>query len=597
MTGRPAGQQDWLPRWIAGLGWNRSMPPSSSFTHWEAPTQGVDRFVPRHGRIIARARVLLALGNLLVVSLTPIPLPSRDEALLARAYGAVLLFLVYSLWVWRTEDLRRPAASLARLTPWLDALCSSALIWSTGGHASPFDVWNVFTIVACALRNGWATASRVALLLIALYISICLPGPEHADVVLGACLMQMGSLFAVALVLAYVGQRLLEQNRTLTSLHAAERHLTAGCAIPDLLGRIADSLVELVEAEQVAVATWVGGSTTPLHALVNLSREQGERLLAAIRDCMASVSPDDRAVTILCDDPGTDARFSSAGEALLGVRSLLVTRLPRRTDHASVLVACDRSGGRHFTQAEVDAVELLAAHAGALLEMTALQDQRRYHASADERRRIAAELHDGMMQTLAALDLQILNCTELCRRGQQEALGAELVLLKRLTEETLREARGVLNDLAPVRLREEGLPVFLEDCIQRFQEATSVRVEASIDLAETEVPEPTALLLIGLLREGLNNIRKHAHASRVVLAITRDDSGIGFRLADDGVGFEADQCQARGASTRHYGLFYLRERIAAVGGTLRVTARPGVGTEVEARIPLRTEDRPMALLS
>src|SRR5688500_6806276 len=111
-------------------------------------------------------------------------------------------------------------------------------------------------------------------------------------------------------------------------------------------------------------------------------------------------------------------------------------------------------------------------------------------------------------------------------------------------------------------------------------------VEAAIELADLDVPETTALLLIGLLREGLNNIRKYAQATHVTLAVTSEGDQIRFRLADDGVGFSLEESSWQDPPSRHYGLAYLRERLTAEGGELRVHSRPGDGTVLEARLPL-----------
>ena len=148
----------------------------------------------------------------------------------------------------------------------------------------------------------------------------------------------------------------------------------------------------------------------------------------------------------------------------------------------------------------------------------------------------------------------------------------------------------MVSELAPVRLREAGLAVYLQDCLRQFQERASTPVEATLSLAETEVPEPTALLLIGLLREGLNNVRKHAMATRVTLRIAQRGDHIAFRLADNGRGFCPEESPLRQAPTRQYGLAYLRERVAATGGELSVVSRPGAGTVLEARVPLLTEE-------
>jgi signal transduction histidine kinase len=291
------------------------------------------------------------------------------------------------------------------------------------------------------------------------------------------------------------------------------------------------------------------------------------------------------------------ATSADAGETRAGSLDLLMTRLPGSRGCPGVLVARRPRGARGFTASDQELAELLAAQAGPLLETARLQEQRRYHAGVDERRRIASELHDGLIQTLASIDLRAVTCQATWRERRWSALGDELCTLKLLAEEALGEARGAVNELAPVRLREEGLRVYLEDCLRSFRERGGPPVEDAIHLAEDDIPEPTALLLIGLLREGLNNIRKHARASCVTLAISRRGAVIRFQLADDGVGFTPDQSSTLNAPTRHYGLAYLRERVAGVGGELHVTSRPGAGTTLAASVPILTEEHAVSLLS
>ena len=497
--------------------------------------------------------------------------------------------IAYSLWVWRQEMLRVPSASLPRLTPWLDVLCSAALIAITGAHKSPFFMWNVFTIVGSALNNGWRTAVRVCVAQTVLYVAICLPGAANPDFRLAAFFVHTSYLFAIALVLAHMGQRLLEQNRMLTGLHRAAAHMSAGRTTAEILDRVADSLTDMLEVDQVAVSRQ-NETNGARPALVNLDREQGEQLLELARGCLATTLRIDAPQALIANAVDRDPRFDAARGTLAGVRHLLITRFPDSRGEPGVLVVCGRLSARGFIRSEQELAELLAAHAGPLLETARLQEQRRYHAGVDERRRIAGELHDRLIQTLASIDLHALNGGDLWRGQRWEPLGEELGRLKQLAEEALEEARGVVSELAPVRLREAGLAVYLQDCLRQFQERASTPVEATLSLAETEVPEPTALLLIGLLREGLNNVRKHAMATRVTLRIAQRGDNIAFRLADNGRGFCPEESPLRQAPTRQYGLAYLRERVAATGGELSVVSRPGAGTVLEARVPLLTEE-------
>jgi two-component system, NarL family, sensor kinase len=554
---------------------------------------------------VARARVLLACGNALVIYLDPSLPTSTHWLVLATTYGNVALLIAYAFWVWRYEASRTAPPYLPRLVTWLDVLFSATLIATTGALHSPFYIWNIFTIVGCALKDDRRTVVRVCLAEIALYFVICAPHLGQPNFVLGTFLVRTVYLFVIALVLALIGQQLLEQNRMLTRLQQAALHLSEGRSIGDILGHLADSLTDLLEVQQVAVAVSEDETGTARPRLVNLDRVQGDALLRLARDRLAAAPRSPLALRcphiFVSNDPGSDPSFATTREALSGVRNLLIARVPN-SGSPGILVAVNRLGERGFTTTDRDLAQLLAAQAGPLLETARLQEQRRYHASIDERHRIAGELHDRLIQTLAGMDIRIVACEEVARQQQWEQLPERLQALKRLAEEALQEARGAISELAPVRLREEGLEVYLRDCLRMFQERVPIPVDAAITLANPEVPEPTALLLIGLLREGLNNIRKHARAAHVALTITQGGDQIHFQLSDDGVGFDPAQNSLLRAPARQYGLAYLRERVTRMGGelTVRSEATPASGhpgTTLEARVPLLTEERLVSLFS
>jgi signal transduction histidine kinase len=547
-----------------------------------------------NARCVASARLLLALGNTLVIYLEPTLPPGAHGWQVWGTFGTIALLIGYAYWVWFQEEKREAPAYLYSLTPWLDILFSALLIASTGTYKSPFYVWNLFAVVGTALKHGWNAAVRACATAILLYVVLCLPGIHQPDFLLSVFLVRTLYLFVIALALAYMGQRLLEQTRSLDALHRAATHMSAGRSIPDLLARIADSTVELLESERVVVAAGEGEDDRSM-ALVNADPEQGERLLRLARAWVPAASPPHAALSLLSNYPGSDRRLQDAGEALAGVRNLLIMRLPGAHTSPGILVACNRHGRSGFTRNDQELADLLASQAGPLLETTRLQEQRRYHAGIDERRRIAAELHDGLIQTLASINLSAGSCSRMCRREQWEALPAELSQLQQLVEEAVDEARGAINELAPLQLREGRLAAYLEECLRQSHRRTGLLAVVSIELWQTEVPEPSALLLIGLLREGLNNIQKHARATEVSLVIQQKGDAVAFRLADNGIGFE--KSPVLHAPTRHYGLAYLRERLAALGGELHVQSRPGHGAVLGARVPLVTKAQMITRLS
>jgi signal transduction histidine kinase len=575
----------------------RGLKPDAAHDDRGSEVRGPDHLLVQNARAVAGARALLSIGNALVLYLDPSVPPGGQWYNLVAAYGTVALIIAYSLWVWRQENSAAPLPSLPRLTVWLDVSFSAILIVSTGAYRTPFYMWFLFTIVASALQRGWQTAIRVCAAQIVFYAAICLPYRHSPHFVLAVFLTRTTYLFVIALVLAHMGQRLLEQNRMLAGLHSAAAHMSAGGSSREILGRIADSLTDLLEVEQVLVAGWREDAPPPQPVLVNLDEAQGEQLLALARSAVAEAPPSGRPYTVVQNAVDGLSQVGTDRGALTGIRNLLITRLSGTRGSLGLLVAANRRGQRRFAPADRDLAELLAAQAGPLLEACRLQEQRRYSASIDERRRIAGELHDRLIQTLASMDLRIVTCSDRWRARQWDRLGEELDQLKELAEQALAEARGAINELAPVQLREEGLAAYLEECVRQFQQRTSIPVEATVAVASHDVPEPTALLLISMLREGLNNIRKHAQAHRVRLEIVQQEGQIRLRLADDGIGFRPEQRASLPAPLRHYGLAYLRERITAMDGELQIHSRPGAGTILEVRVPLLSEEHLLSMIS
>jgi nitrate/nitrite-specific signal transduction histidine kinase len=95
-------------------------------------------------------------------------------------------------------------------------------------------------------------------------------------------------------------------------------------------------------------------------------------------------------------------------------------------------------------------------------------------------------------------------------------------------------------------------------------------------------------------REALTNVRKHAHARRVGVSLSRDGDELVLRISDDGIGFDPDAVSAGPERWPHFGLAGMRERAQAVGGRIEWRSKPGSGADVELRIPISAEPSPSA---
>jgi signal transduction histidine kinase len=224
-----------------------------------------------------------------------------------------------------------------------------------------------------------------------------------------------------------------------------------------------------------------------------------------------------------------------------------------------------RLGG--FTELVATAI----ANAQAQAELTA--SRARIVATADQtRRRIERDLHDGAQQRLVSLGLQ-LRAAQADVPPQLGVLRGELDRVAAGLTSTLDELREYARGIHPAILAEGGLGPALRSLARRSP------VPVSLDLrAHERLPERLEVTAYYVISEALANAAKHAKASAVHIDIKEAGEAIRITVRDDGVG-GADP--ARGS-----GLVGLKDRIAAVGGTLSIRSRPGKGTTLEADVPV-----------
>jgi len=232
---------------------------------------------------------------------------------------------------------------------------------------------------------------------------------------------------------------------------------------------------------------------------------------------------------------------------------------------------------------ETIASELAEAIAGArrrAREARAIYELER--AIAEERARIARDIHDGLAQSLAFQRMRVDLWVDWIS-SEPARLRDELLLLKRSLREQIVELRRAIFSLRPLQFGELGFAGGLERYITEFagQNAWEVRVDLA-GLPSSLTPELEAICF-RVIQEGLNNIAKHAGAGRVEVRVERADNGLLLVIRDDGCGF--DPGRAADDASR-IGLRQMRERLAGLRGYLAVLSQPGAGAELRAWLPL-----------
>ncbi|OFW62374.1 MAG: hypothetical protein A2Y74_07245 [Actinobacteria bacterium RBG_13_63_9] len=201
-------------------------------------------------------------------------------------------------------------------------------------------------------------------------------------------------------------------------------------------------------------------------------------------------------------------------------------------------------------------------------------------AQEEERKRLAREMHDDTAQALTSV---LVRLRLLERSAGDERLRAALVELRDLTGVTLEGVRRLAIDLRPPMLDDLGLEAALRSFVQDFSRRWPTGATFTSGRLG-HVPPDVELVLYRIVQEALSNVARHANASQALVRLTRRGRALRMVIDDDGRGFDVDA--VRRSRESGLGLFGMEERLALVGGSLRVESAVGRGTRVIAEVPL-----------
>ncbi|MFE9309870.1 sensor histidine kinase [Streptomyces sp. NPDC088353] len=213
--------------------------------------------------------------------------------------------------------------------------------------------------------------------------------------------------------------------------------------------------------------------------------------------------------------------------------------------------------------------------------------QAREAGVADERRRLAAEIHDTLAQGLTGIIAQlqvVANAPDLdtARTHLERASG--------LARHSLGEARRSVHNLAPVALAADGLPEALKKTVAEWGERTGVRADFTVTGTTAQLHDEVSATLLRIAQEALSNAARHARAHRVGVTLSFMGDEVSLDIRDDGRGFAPLAVPER-TRAGGFGLDGMRARAERIAGSLTVESEPGLGTAVSARVPLVRHDR------
>ena len=540
----------------------------------------------RVGRLIATCRVVLAAFAVVAVFVDP------DMAGIAgKARLVIVPMMIYALTLLVVAwNMHAPTRLFLAVVHALDFTLYSVMIYLTHGAASPFFVFFLFLVFCAMLRFGTKAVIWTGVAAAAVYVALAV-SQETIRSDPGYLLLRVSSLGVVTTLIAYVSAH---QERSLRDMKQLAVWPASVSPASESMYEVLAHAMSLLRAKCAMVA-WEAGEDPWLHLAMlddtgfSTSKEGPEAARAVVANELRAASffvvmaGDD---SVVVDDANIPHRWR--GEPLGEVVSSRFTP----NSILSAPLRGDVVRGRFFAfdtpEPTIDDLVLTRVAAGLLaarLAQTHFIDRLRDGAVAEERMRLARNLHDWLLQSLTGASLQL----EVARRalGDGHPAADRLVKIQELIETDQRELRVFISQLRPTRDggATPNLHSRLASLAERFRRQWNVRVDVSMTPTVPIIPEGLAGEIYSLVSEAVANAAKHARARQIEARVQIDTEDVVMSIDDDGRGFpflgvytlEELNEQKRGPVT-------LKERVESLSGSLSLYSTEE-GSRLEIRIP------------
>jgi signal transduction histidine kinase/DNA-binding response OmpR family regulator len=279
------------------------------------------------------------------------------------------------------------------------------------------------------------------------------------------------------------------------------------------------------------------------------------------------------------------------------LRSLVMVPLTVKDKIIGIILAfSDRKNP--FGEEQAALLYTLGGQAGILLENANLYDASKQkqvlveqllakviQAQEEERKLIAADIHDTVAQTLVGMLAKVQMAQSLLDMDLEQARQL-LEELKKIVGDSVKEVRQIIFNLRPTSLDDLGLLPSLENFIKRFEREQQIKVELICNTRERRLPATLETNIFRIVQESLNNIKKHADAKKAWVSFRFSPTNLSLRIADDGKGFNWNEVTEKFLKGESHGLEGMKERAALMGGSTKIDTQQGKGTVVSVEIPL-----------
>lgn len=544
---------------------------------------------------IAYARPVVALlGLLCLLELHPVREITRPLSILI-AYFALSLPVLY---------LERRFVKRWRLPLLCDILVLGLLLWFS---PSLLPAWFLFFFIA--FTAGYRMQLPKALLLCAglLLLAVLMRGPRHIDHALGHLLLDTLLVLAALTVaggVAFLGhrsRRFTVQNELLGRLSST---MQVDLGLSESLRLLLEELCQEFQTREALLVyrdtdlerlfVWqLKSGVTERLTPKNLPLTRTEGFLLDLPDA------------VLCwnslEGRGSGFGWSRKDGAALNeppripgpvVQEFQFANLMTVTlDHESrglgrVFLYNREPSAGPFSKEDLAWLEQISGQISPSLENVFLLRHLRARAIEAERSRISRDLHDGILQTLLSIEIQL----DVLRRKvttQPDQAETGLAALQQTVKNEGAELRHMVTDLKPLRVQSADLVDLMRGFAERFRNESTVALDLLVDSVDLRAPDRVCREVFQIYREALNNIKKHAKASHVVVKLSQDESRLVLVVDDNGEGFSfAGRFTGDELDRLRLGPISIKERTRTVGGTLTVESNPGHGARLTIEVPL-----------
>ena len=566
-------------------------------------------------RVLAAARAVLAVSSLVAIWVDSTE-PSRYASL---AYALMVAYVLYSLWVLAWVRLRSEfGAGFLFGIHGIDVLWPAIISLFTSPSSSPFFIFNAFVLLEAAYRWGFqetlATAGAEVLLL---FCTSVLPEFIPAmgvflggDVEVNRLIMRPLYLAIMAYLLGYLGEQEKLQRAEAMGIARLVGKVQTEIGLRNALRTVFDETLKVFGSDRTLlvlrekgtgrVILWEGNREAPEAGVTPRWEE--------LDPSVWTEHPAGPAAQVwLVHRPGAGKNqrenqllaLNQDGFALRSVRSSwpekLLEVLP---SFQRALVATSEFGGEWSglwwfldpdleprSQTAASFLQALSNQLGPAIHGVYVARRLRSQAGAMERARVARELHDGAIQSLVGMEMQV----DVLRRKSplvDEHLMGELATLQSNLHQEVINLRELMQQMKPVELGPKQFLDYLAHTVDKFQRDAGIRANFVTSVDDVRLSPRVGKEVARIVQEALVNVRKHSGAENVVVRFDAQDGSWVLTIDDDGRGFDFSGrlSQAELDSARK-GPVVIKERVRSIGGELAVESFHGQGSRLVISFP------------